>query len=47
MEYLYSHAEQSEETCGWHEAVRLTFHTQFAFLLMTGGVKPRRDVHFL
>lgn len=47
MEYLHSYAEQSKETCGWCEAVRLKFHTQFVFPVTTGAVKPRRDVHFL
>lgn len=47
MEYLYSYAEQLRETCGWREAVRLEFHTQFVFPMMAGAVKPRRDVRFL
>ena len=47
MEYLHSYTEQSKETCGWHEAVRLKFHTQFVLPVMTGAVKPERDVNFL
>lgn len=46
MEYSHSYAEQSKETCGLHEAVRLKFHTHFVFPVMTGAVKPKRDVLF-
>lgn len=46
-EHLHSYAEQLRETCGWREAVRLEFHTQFVFPTMAGAVKLRRDVRFL